>query len=89
MLIEETNGCGTLGGGMGKVPINEEYLRRPTPTFSYPRGFCNEQYIASMCIQVKEGQLVYGNYFSLVWKNHEMKKSGHNYAHGIDPAMAK
>jgi hypothetical protein len=34
MLIEEMDERGTLGGGMGKVPINEESLRRPTPTFS-------------------------------------------------------
>jgi hypothetical protein len=38
MLIEATDGCGTSGGGMGKVPINEESLRRPTPTFSYLGG---------------------------------------------------
>jgi hypothetical protein len=34
MLIEAMDECGTSGGGMGKVPINEESLRRPTPTFS-------------------------------------------------------
>jgi hypothetical protein len=34
ILIEATNEHGTSGGGMGKVPINEESFRRPTPTFS-------------------------------------------------------
>jgi ABC-type methionine transport system permease subunit len=35
MLIDATNGLGILGGGgMGKVPINDESFKRPTPTFS-------------------------------------------------------
>jgi hypothetical protein len=38
MLIEETKGSGTSGGGIGKVPINVESLSRPTPTFLYPGG---------------------------------------------------
>jgi hypothetical protein len=32
--MEEKDEHGTSSGGMGKVPINEESLRRPTPTFS-------------------------------------------------------
>jgi hypothetical protein len=34
MLIEATKGGGTSGGGMGKVPINDESFKIPTPTFS-------------------------------------------------------
>jgi hypothetical protein len=32
--MEEIDEHGTSGGGMGKVPINEESFRRPTTTFS-------------------------------------------------------
>jgi hypothetical protein len=89
MLIEVKNRCGTSGGGMGKVPINEEYLRRPTSMFSYLGGVCDEWYVVGTCIKVKEDQLVYGNYLSLVRETHDTKKSGHNCTHGIDPATAK
>jgi hypothetical protein len=45
MLIEAIDGCGTLGGGMGKVPINEESFRRPTPKLSYLRGILAMNYM--------------------------------------------
>jgi hypothetical protein len=35
ILIEETKGGGTSGGGIGNIPIRVESLSRPTPTFSY------------------------------------------------------
>jgi len=34
MLIEEIGGGGTLVGAMGKVTINDESFKIPTPTFS-------------------------------------------------------
>jgi hypothetical protein len=38
ILIEAIKGGGTLGGGIGNVPIKVEFFRRPTPTLSYPGG---------------------------------------------------
>ena len=56
------------GGGMEKVPINDESFKTDTNILITRWGVCYERYIARTSIDIKEGKLIDRNYSSLMRK---------------------
>jgi hypothetical protein len=70
---------------MGNIRINDESFN----ILITERCFCNERYITSMLIGIKEGDLIESKRFSLLRETYHMEKSRNNCIHGINPTTSK